>query len=256
MTLSEATRRRAVTGGAALAGAVAILLLVATRDRTAPLDWTSPAPYAFLLAAAALGAGLHGAERGPASWRRPLTVGNLGLAGALGGALDVAARRMAASMADLSDTGIPAILLHGGPIIAPLMAARLVPAPGALSLGLLLGHAFAWLLGSPPTSYPALALVQLPLVVAGAELWLATLGRRRAPRDIAAAGALVGLGSTVAALLLVADAGTGMEWLGRLMQDILGGAVMGMLVARLPVPDRLRLRAVQRVRDEDLHAHG
>lgn len=256
MTPSDATRRRAMAGGAALAGVVALLLLAATRDRTAPLEWGSPAPYAFVLAAAALGAGLYASGRGPATWRRPRTLWNLVIAGVVGGTLDAAARRVATWIADLRDTGLPAILIHGGPVVAPLLAARLVPAPGALSLGLLLGQATAWLLGSPPTSYPALALAQLPLVVLGAELWLATLGRGRSMRDLAVAGCLVGLGSTAAAFLLLADTGTGMEWLGRMVRDILGGTVAGLLVARVPIPELLRLQTPPRSSSEGLHPHG
>jgi len=257
VTLAPGAQRRAFQGAVALAGIVLVLLALTARDRTAPLDLTSTAPFAFLLAAVALGAGLGAAERGPASWRRPRTGWLLLTAGALGGALDAAARHAAIRLPDLTNTGIPALLEHGGPVIAPLLATRLVPAPGALSVGLLVGQAAAWLFGSPPPSYPALALVQLPLVVIAAELWLATGGRARTPRDMAVAGCLIGVGSTAAAYALQVPANTATEWLGRLIQDVLAGSVVGWLIGRAPLPFGTLLRPATRVDDDDdLYADG
>lgn len=256
MTLSAEARGRAAKGALGVAGGVAVLLLVAAQYRTAPLDLASAAPYAFLLAAAALGAGLGAAERGPASWRRPRTIGLLAAAGTLGGALSAAARQAAFRLTDLTDTGIPALMRHGGPLLAPLAAARLVPAPGALSIGLMVGQAAAWLFGAPTTSYPALALAQLPLVVVGAELWLATVGRARTVRHMIVAGCLVGIGSTVAAFLLLPDTGTSIEWLGRLIRDVLAGAVTGWLIGAIELPFATRMPRAPGDDDEDLHADG
>lgn len=256
MTLSPEARQRAIKGAIGMAGAVAVLLLVAAQYRTAPLSLASAAPYAFLLAAAALGAGLGAAERGPASWRRPRTMGLLAAAGGLGGALSAAARQAAFRLTDLTDTGIPAVLRHGGPLIAPLAAARLVPAPGALSVGIMIGQAAAWLFGAPTTSYPALALAQLPLVVVAAELWLATIGRSRTVRDMVVAGALVGIGSSLAAFLLLPDTGTAIEWLGRLIRDVLAGTITGWFIGAVKLPFPPSMPGTPRDDDEDLYAHG
>ena len=249
--------RRAGGGAAALAAATAVLLAIAARDRTAPLAATAPAPYLLVLAAAALGAGLALAPDGPLAWRRRGALAAVAC-GALGGALGAAAGALALRLVDLTDTGIPALLLHGGAVLGPLAAARLVPVPGAAALGLLVAHAAAWALGSATSSYPALALAQLPLIVGPAEAWLGLRdrGATRAPRGLAVAGALLGLGSTAAAYLLVPGSERATAWLGRLIRDVMGGVVAGALIGRLPLPGRLARWAREGADDEDLHPDG
>lgn len=246
--MSLEPRWRAGLIGAAIAALLAASLLAATlrlEDATLPdALWVRFLPLA---AAAALGFLVAApiAARGPWSGRE------LGWALGTGAGVGAAAYLLIANLvpllAPLRLVGIPLLLSLGLAVLAPLVAARAVPRPGGLTLGLLAALLARRLLGGTPSIYPALELLQLPLSVLLAEAWLAaTEDRLRQDGRLAAAGALLGLGSVGTVWLLLPGAGVAADRPGELVAGAIAGAVTGWLVARAPSPEALRERLEQR----------
>jgi ABC-type thiamin/hydroxymethylpyrimidine transport system permease subunit len=212
--------------GALLLGGLGLLLWVLTR-------WGGGLPEALgrsllpVLAAVVLGYLIGWSQQSAAPWSQREIVLTVGL-GALGGLAALAWERF--RPADLSGLSLLA-LLDAIFILPAILPAAVVPRPGAALMGLMVAQ-LRVLLPGVGGSYPALALLQVPLIVAPAELWLAARGRERSPLTVTIAGALVGLGSFLAAWLLLPGAYVAADWLGVLGGSLLAGAAAGWLVTR------------------------
>lgn len=223
------SRLRQPDGLGLLIGAgLALLALCAAWLGQAPLPASALARWGPVIVAAVIGyAAGRNAKISPWQWRELALVALLGAASGIVVAIGDSVRP---ALTPLAHTGLTALLYDGLPVLPAVLPAAFVARPGVVVVGLIAGT-LARALGDGP-DYTALALVQLPLIAAPAELLLSLRRDDRAALTLAAAGALVGLGSYIAARLFAPAAHAPEIWRALLFSALLYGGVVGWLVIR------------------------
>jgi ABC-type thiamin/hydroxymethylpyrimidine transport system permease subunit len=148
----------------------------------------------------------------------------------LGGLIALTWSWFGGQLSPLDKTGIPA-LLEGLRILPALMAAAWVPLPGAATLGLVIAQVIDFT--GRVTGAPALALLQIIVAAAPAELWLMRQGTDRGRRTLAMAGVLIGLGSTAAVYLTAPGILPVDAWPAEIISRIIAGGAAGWALAWL-----------------------
>lgn len=148
----------------------------------------------------------------------------------LGGAIALGWSWFGGLLSPLDKTGIPA-LLEGLRILPALMAAAWVPLPGAATLGLVVAQVIDFT--GRVTGAPALALLQIIVAAAPAEIWLMRRGTDRGQRTLVVAGVLIGLGSTAAVYLTAPGILPAQGWPAEIISRVFAGGAAGWALAWL-----------------------
>ncbi len=184
------------------------------------LPWAVPVVLAVVVG---LGVAIGRRQAQGQRWTWPALARAIALGG-LGGVIALAWAWFGGLLSPLDKTGIPA-LLEGLRILPALLAAAWVPLPGAATLGLIVAKLIDF--GGRTADSPALALAQILVAAAPAELWLLRRGADRGLRTLVTAGALIGLGATAAAYLTVPGMVPGPFPLGGWPAEIIIGLIAG-----------------------------
>jgi len=234
----ERFRRAAIGAGAAVA-LIASTYAWSVRLEVVPSPLDLPTAFVVLGAAALLGASVA-ARDGVFSLRRRSAAARIGVA-AVAGALGAAIIAVWASIEPWSASTIgptPSGLPDALGALASLAAVAVIGRPGAMTLAYLSSLVFGAWLGGPVAAFPALALAQVALIMAPAELGLRLM--RAISRDevsvpstagLAALGALLGAGSLASEALLLPGALGDVALTGEALETVLATAASGALIA-------------------------
>ncbi len=195
------------------------------------------ARLAPLLAAAAIGWLLVVTSDGGKEWT-VRTVLLAFLVGAIGTAITWAWHPLSSALDPMRASGVPTVLDLGFAMVPALAATVVVGRPGAATLGHVTRLALAVATGLPGAStYPALALLQVPLAMLPVELYssAAKWARRpelahRTPLGGSVIGLLLGLGSVIATFLVIPGLMAPGEIAAETAVTLAVGAVVGWLM--------------------------